>query len=770
MRVDSKKLVVLFILILALPLISGCFTILSIDQVTTAVIGDQISVLLEVRTEDTDATPHYGIIGLLIPTDWAVDAVNFSGDFGPDDCDFLHPDSIDGDPGGAVDYWADSLTANYPPPEGMQWVVYQSSQPYASDLDTGYVDLNIDFTVGNTAGNYDIGYFVSNAALDFTDPSYYSVMLDNPIEVTGGAASEVTFQCDMSIKIREAAFNPADDAVVVRGSFNGWGGEAQVLTDADGDSIYTGTYDIGAEDTVYYKHVIHKADGDVWEGVDNRMIVNTGTQTLDVVYFDNDDVYTPPADVMVTFQCQMSIKIREEVFIPAEDLVVVRGNYNGWAGNADELLDADADSLYTGVFNVGTEATIAYKHVIIKADGVEMWEDVANREFANPGAAATLDPVFFDDDDEFSGITREGAILFTVDMEVWEDAGFFDRNLDSLEIRGGFNGWASGDYLEKFPGTMMYEKVMPVKGIVDTDLYYKYYINYSDTSKWTNGDWGYEVPYTQGGGNRKITFEGSPAQETPISYMNDIPHGGVIPEGQTVTLTFSIDMNPAMSAATPFVPGTDTVKIVPQDPHWAVGQGIEPYDDDLAVFTDDNADGIYTGSFDIHGPTIYGMEYAFSYGDITEGGGFDFGRYRTRYVHPNADGSFPDAWTFPTDTFTEDPPLDVEDPPIDPLSVEEIMNGSIVKNYSLEQNYPNPFNPSTTISFSVPEINMVSLKVYNMLGQEVATLVNSYKVAGSHVATWDGKDYSGRSVAGGVYFYRIEAGDFTQTAKMLFLK
>ncbi|NOZ62969.1 MAG: T9SS type A sorting domain-containing protein [Calditrichaeota bacterium] len=595
------------------------------------------------------------------------------------------------------------------------------------------------------------------------------------------AASMVTFQVNMSIKQREMTFDPgAGDIVAVRGSFNGWSGNDQECTDADGDTVYTGTFDVGTDPTIYYKYVLHKADGsDVWESDPNREFANTGSQTLPVTYFDRDSVYTPPADVFVTFQVNMSIKLREEVFKPNDgDLVVVRGSFNGWSGNNEECTDADGDSIYTGAFNIGTDPTIFYKYVIHKADGTDMWEDHVidnsggNRYFDNPMADATLPVVFWDDDDEFSGVTKTGAILFNVDMQVWEDAGFFDRNLDSLEIRGGFNGWASGDYLERVPGMMIYEKLMSVEGIVGSEMNYKYYLNYNDKTLWSNGDWGYEVPYTRGGGNRSIVFEGTDDQMAPLQYMNDIPHGGVIPEGKTVTVTFTIDMNPAMSLPTPFNPATDTVTLIPQDPHWAIGQGITPYDETLVTFTDDNSDGIYTGTLEIHGPTIYGMEYAFRYGadDITEGGGFDFGRYRTRYINPNSDGTYPDTWTFPVDTFQLDPPLPVEEAPLR-VAVDELIQGRVTPdNFTLQQNYPNPFNPTTMITYSIPKLSHVSVKIYNMLGQEIATLVNMYKAPGTYKVSWDGKDYTGKVVAGGVYFYHIEAGDFNQTMKMLFLK
>lgn len=80
-------------------------------------------------------------------------------------------------------------------------------------------------------------------------------------------------------------------------------------------------------------------------------------------------------------------------------------------------------------------------------------------------------------------------------------------------------------------------------------------------------------------------------------------------------------------------------------------------------------------------------------------------------------------------------------------------------------NYPNPFNPTTTISFSLPEASYVSLKVYNSLGQEVATLLDERRDAGTHRVTWDAG-----SCASGVYFYRLTTRDFTDTRKMLLMK
>jgi hypothetical protein len=85
--------------------------------------------------------------------------------------------------------------------------------------------------------------------------------------------------------------------------------------------------------------------------------------------------------------------------------------------------------------------------------------------------------------------------------------------------------------------------------------------------------------------------------------------------------------------------------------------------------------------------------------------------------------------------------------------------------YTLAQNYPNPFNPSTKIAFSVPTQGNVTLKIYNMLGQEVATLLDEVRNAGVHEVAFDGINLSS-----GVYFYTLTAGDFVSTKKMMLLK
>jgi hypothetical protein len=90
--------------------------------------------------------------------------------------------------------------------------------------------------------------------------------------------------------------------------------------------------------------------------------------------------------------------------------------------------------------------------------------------------------------------------------------------------------------------------------------------------------------------------------------------------------------------------------------------------------------------------------------------------------------------------------------------------------WSLEQNYPNPFNPSTQIRFSMPEASRATLKVYTLLGQQVATLVDGVREAGTHVATWNGRDASGLAMPSGIYLYRLESGSRVEMRKMVLMK
>ncbi|MFH0992175.1 MAG: S8 family peptidase [bacterium] len=102
------------------------------------------------------------------------------------------------------------------------------------------------------------------------------------------------------------------------------------------------------------------------------------------------------------------------------------------------------------------------------------------------------------------------------------------------------------------------------------------------------------------------------------------------------------------------------------------------------------------------------------------------------------------------------------------VAVEQVEGIPLV--YELSQNYPNPFNPSTKIIYSIPTSGMVNIRVFDMLGREVATLINELQEAGRYSVSWNGKANNGISAASGVYFYRFEANGYHSTQKMILMR
>ena len=98
------------------------------------------------------------------------------------------------------------------------------------------------------------------------------------------------------------------------------------------------------------------------------------------------------------------------------------------------------------------------------------------------------------------------------------------------------------------------------------------------------------------------------------------------------------------------------------------------------------------------------------------------------------------------------------------------MSAQIPEHFDLSQNFPNPFNPSTVIRYALPKDNFVFLKVIDLMGREVTTLVNSFQTKGNKSVVWNAVNNQGLTVSAGVYFYSIESGEFMSTKKMILIK
>ena len=304
---------------------------------------------------------------------------------------------------------------------------------------------------------------------------------------------------------------------------------------------------------------------------------------------------------------------------------------------------------------------------------------------------------------------------------------------------------------------------------------YKFYVKkHAPTgldTLWTDG---YERPLSYMGGNRETLFHGVANQDT-TAYFDDVLPDWIIPAGTNLKVKFTVDMNPAMDAtkqAVPFNPATDVVYFESEQPTFRRTQGWwEGGTDTLNYFPlTAQGSGIYSGTLTMKDPAFNAFQYIYEFksGSTWTSEPISFGvESRVRFVGQDAPNHFPkNPWTMPKDTWTNNQTkTDQETNPYISLTGVRTLSQSSPVTYALAQNYPNPFNPSTKINFSIQKAGMVTLKIYNILGQEVATLVNTELKAGTYSSVFDASRLSS-----GVYFYSIHAGDFVQAKKMMLLK
>lgn len=124
-----------------------------------------------------------------------------------------------------------------------------------------------------------------------------------------------------------------------------------------------------------------------------------------------------------------------------------------------------------------------------------------------------------------------------------------------------------------------------------------------------------------------------------------------------------------------------------------------------------------------------------------------------------------------THTLRDGDILQLANPAVKRLSIRKSgLESGVPVQFAVEQNYPNPFNPSTEIRFALPEQSDVRVEIYNAIGQKIATVMDAKLQPGYHQVRWDGKNQSGNSVASGIYFYRVSAGEFVAHKQMILMK
>jgi hypothetical protein len=452
--------------------------------------------------------------------------------------------------------------------------------------------------------------------------------------------------------------------------------------------------------------------------------------------------------------------------------------------------------------NTSIGQTQNYKFVFSDSNTDIGWEnDIngGNRNFVVPANDTTLAWQFYSNSPAVVGTIATAEVSFVVDVRPLSDAGVFQVANDALQVRGGFNGWDCPDgnnddcLLTRIPSTFNYVRAIPLTSVVGSDQTYKFFVKFDPAP--TNVDIGYEEPLDTGGGNRNFVFEGS-SQSTGTQNFNNIRAGNVIPSGRSVAVQFEVDMNRATTfAPRAFNPAVDTVAVQFEDPIWLASQGYDPDDPRLIVgsngslisgfrLNDPDGDLVYTGTFTVNGPTYNGIGYRYTFANDTDGilaegrGGFDSGRRRYRYITDSgstfafARDAFRSStevspWERnPTGTYAEPfPASSIAPGTADPFTVANEDGPGRSGELALGAIYPNPTSGLARVNVTTGRDEEVSVRVYDVTGRVVATVTESYLVAGTRMM-----DIDTRGLAAGVYVLRAEAGNEVATRRLTVLR
>ena len=448
-------------------------------------------------------------------------------------------------------------------------------------------------------------------------------------------------------------------------------------------------------------------------------------------------------------------------------------------------------------------------------EGLDETEYDGNRGFVIPAQDTTIHLAYYGDAPPVSAPSFTQNVVFQVDAQPLADVGIFDRSRgDSLQVRGEFNSWGCSNrdlcLLARQAGTEIYRRGVSFTEQDGAEIPYKYFVDleipFGTLPQDDINNFGYEEPLDNGGADRSFFFDPSDTNLIGPDFFNNIRAGNVIPASEgSIAVTFSVDMTNARGFdEDAFDPNEDEVYVSFGDRLWQLTQGYAPDELDGGIdpsftLSDPDGDNVYTGTYAVQTPTYNGIGYSYAYGDaeaedlVLDGqGGFDPCRRRYRYILPSG-GDFPSSYAFAQDVFrTNDPDTPsasltpFEANPTDPdrdaligtdagnegclvldngqpdpfiVAVEEVPGEVAAATQAVA--FPNPVAGTATIRYDVPQAGAVSLRVYDLVGREVAVLVNEDQAAAKYDATFEASD-----LAPGVYVYRLQAAGQVVSGKL----
>ena len=460
---------------------------------------------------------------------------------------------------------------------------------------------------------------------------------------------------------------------------------------------------------------------------------------------------------LLEFRCNMSVQIKRGTFNPVTDSVWVRGNFNDWAGKATTLIDPDGDSIYSRVFynkfSVGQSLVFKYVH------SPDVWEATGNRTLT-VASGANLTSACWENVCVYKP-SKTVKVTFSVNMELERYGGLFNPATSTVSVRGSFNGWGETLMTRSTTNEDLYEVVADVIASVDDAVSFKFF--------YSPGTWERNNLTDNTHNDRYFVVSQNTFDSASFSYSADFNNESIIvPPNQPVTFTFTCNTNGATIKNAPAGTEFKTIHMAGGNsplqwpgsgwPNQDIIKVIQLYDD--GTHNDVVAgDKIFTITFQFPLYSTLSAKYRYSanWGTPLNGGSNDnedVGGLNNTLIWDTrtAEAVVKDTFGIVHTTV---------------VTQTDKTDNSIPTAFKLEQNYPNPFNPETVINYQLAASSYATLKVFDVLGNEVATLVNEEQPAGSYQVEFSSKN---RELSSGIYFYKIRAGDFVQTKKMILLR